>query len=85
MLSGSSPIVALSNHTICSQNQTGATVPLNQAIVFLYTYAPILDKEYSLCLLCDVEVPLGHHVPVRGRIRPGGGLQEVRPLRLGGR
>jgi hypothetical protein len=28
MLSGSSPIFALSNHITCSQTQTGATVPL---------------------------------------------------------
>ncbi len=28
-LSASSPIFALSNHTTCSQTQTGATVPLN--------------------------------------------------------
>jgi hypothetical protein len=30
MLSGSSPIFVLSNHTTCSQTQTGATVPLNK-------------------------------------------------------
>ncbi len=30
MLSGSSPIFALSNHTTCSRGQTGATVPLNR-------------------------------------------------------
>jgi hypothetical protein len=30
MLSGSSPIFALSNHTTCSQTQTGATVSLKE-------------------------------------------------------
>ncbi len=47
MLSGSSPIFALSNHTTCSQTQTGATVPLN--LILTVKYAS--EKPFPILLI----------------------------------
>ncbi len=46
MLSGSFPIIALSNHTIFSQTQTDATVPLRTGEIGLGWFT----KAFSLTL-----------------------------------
>jgi hypothetical protein len=44
MLSGSSPIFPLSNHTTCSQTQTGATVPLKTDFYWSESERNILES-----------------------------------------
>ncbi len=58
MLSGSSPIFALSNHITCSQTQTGATVSLNSINAALNLYLGVYTYR--------VFTPFGHNSTIEG-------------------
>jgi hypothetical protein len=67
MLSSSSPIFALSNHTTCSQTQAGAIVTLTLARDELSKYIINKIEHYHICcLICRglEECVTHYHTPL---------------------